>query len=282
MKVVSLVDNSRLRKRRDLLTEPGFCLCIFTHELRILFDTGISGIFRSNAHRLNVNVAQISLAVLSHHHFDHGGGLATFLEANTQAKIYLRSSSTEDFYIHLFGLFKRRIGLDESLFQHHPQRFVFINQFSNIAPDVFVLTKIDKRHPMPRGNRHLFVHTGRSSTLDSFEHELILVIRENGGLVVFTGCSHHGILNVLDAVLEHFPDQTIKAVFGGLHLIDLPLINTMAGSRENIEALGRAIMEYPIEKIYTGHCTGGKAFRILKEVVGEKLEYFATGCLIEM
>jgi len=282
MKVISLVDNNRLPQRKDLHTEPGLSLCIFTDEQQVLFDTGVSGVFHSNAHRLNVDIAHISLAVLSHHHFDHGGGLAAFLEANTQAKIYLRSSSTERLYLHLFGLFRRRIGLDESLFQHYPQRFTFINQFAEIAPDVFILTKMEKHHPMPKGNRHLFIRTGHSSRLDDFEHELILVIRGSGGLVVFTGCSHHGIQNMLDAVLEHFQGQTIKAVFGGFHLIDLPLINTMAGSRENIEELGCAIMEYPIRKIYTGHCTGAKAYRILREVVGVKLEYFATGCQIEI
>jgi 7,8-dihydropterin-6-yl-methyl-4-(beta-D-ribofuranosyl)aminobenzene 5'-phosphate synthase len=282
MKIISLVDNKRLSQRKDLHTEPGLSLCIFTDGQQILFDTGVSGIFRSNAQRLNVDVTRVSLAVLSHHHFDHGGGLATFLEANAQAKIYLRSSSTEHFYLHLFGFFRRRVGLDESLFRQYPQRFIFTNEFSEIASDVFILTKINKRHPAPKGNRHLFTHTGRSSKLDDFEHELILVVRENGALAVFTGCSHHGILNMLDAVLEHFPGQTIKAVIGGFHLIDLPLINSMAGSKEEVEELGRAILKYPIEKIYTGHCTGIKAYRVLRNVIGAKLEYLATGRQVEV
>ena len=282
MKIVSLVDNHRLPHRNDLRTEPGLALCVFTQEQQILFDTGISGNFLSNARRLDVDVDHISLAVLSHHHFDHGGGLKTFFEANSQAKVYLRSSNTEAFYLHLFGLIKRRIGLDETLFQQYPQRFTHIDQFSEITPGVFILTKMEKRHPTPMGNRHLFIHSGGSRRIDDFEHELILVVRENEGLVVFTGCSHHGILNMLEAVIEHFPDQKIRAVFGGFHLIDRPLINNMAGSKEDIEELGRAILEYPIEKVYTGHCTGAKAYRILSEVMGAKLEYLAAGCQIEI
>ena len=81
---------------------------------------------------------------------------------------------------------------------------------------------------------------------------------------------------MLDAVLEHFPGQTIKAVFGGFHLIDLPLINSMAGNKDDVEELGKAILKYPIERVYTGHCTGIKAYRILKEVMGAKLEYYCT------
>ena len=69
--------------------------------------------------KLNVNIAKVTHSVISHHHFDHGGGLLTFLKANHQAKVYLRNSSTEQFYFDIFGLIKRRIGLDETLFQLH-------------------------------------------------------------------------------------------------------------------------------------------------------------------
>jgi 7,8-dihydropterin-6-yl-methyl-4-(beta-D-ribofuranosyl)aminobenzene 5'-phosphate synthase len=282
MEVISLIENTGLSNRKDLHTEHGLSLFIRSNDQQILFDTGISGNFHLNAQRFNVNTAKVTHAVLSHHHFDHGGGLATFLEANNQARVYLRNSSTEQFHLDIFGLLKRRVGLDETLFQLHPHRFVFIDQFSEIAPDVFILTKINKRHSMPKGNRHLFIGAGSTKRLDDFEHELIMVIRESTGLAVFTGCSHHGILNMLDAVLEHFPGQTIKAIFGGFHLIDLPLINSMAGSKDDIKKLGGAILKYPVEKVYTGHCTGIKAYRILKEVMGAKLEYFATGCKTEV
>jgi 7,8-dihydropterin-6-yl-methyl-4-(beta-D-ribofuranosyl)aminobenzene 5'-phosphate synthase len=277
IEVISLIENTGLLNRKDLRTEHGLSLFIGSKGQQILFDTGTSGNFHLNAQKLDVKTAKVTLAVISHHHSDHGGGLATFLEENHKAKVYLRNSSTEQFYLDIFGLLRRRISLDETLFQLHPQRFVFVSKFSEIAPDVFILTKINQRHATPKGNRHLFIGTGSSKRLDGFEHELILVIRQNTGLVVFTGCSHHGILNMLDSVLEHFPGQTIKAVFGGFHLIDLPLINSMAGSKNDVEELGQAILKYPIEKVYTGHCTGIKAYRILKEVMGAKLEYFAAG-----
>jgi 7,8-dihydropterin-6-yl-methyl-4-(beta-D-ribofuranosyl)aminobenzene 5'-phosphate synthase len=282
MEIISLIDNKENPLGIDLHSEHGLAVCIRTKGRYILFDTGASGIFLSNAQRLDVNIADISHAVLSHHHFDHGGGLAAFFEVNSQAKLYLRNSKTEHYYLHFLGFFRRRIGLNASLFQQYPQRVTYIDQFSEIASDVFILTQIGKRHLPPKGNRHLFVHEGKSKRLDDFEHELILVVKESGSLVVFTGCSHHGILNMLDAVMDHFPNQNIKAVFGGFHLIDRPSKNSMAGSRSDVEALGQAIMKYPIGKVYTGHCTGSKAYGILKEVMGEKLEYFATGCRVEL
>jgi len=282
MKVIALVENTRLPGRDDLASEHGLSLCIFTNEQQILFDTGASGVFHSNAQKLDVDTAQANLAVISHHHFDHGGGLASFFEANRQAKVYLRTSGTEDFYFEFFGLIKRRIGLDKNLFQQQAHRFAWVNQSYEIAPGIFILTEIGKQHPHPKGNRHLFAGAGRSRQRDDFEHELILVVRGDAGLTVFSGCSHHGVLNMLDAVLEHFSGQTIQALFGGFHLIDLPMINNMAGSRAEVEELGRALLNYPIDKIYTGHCTGTKAYRILKRVMGAKLEYFATGCTTEL
>ena len=238
MEVISLIDNIRPVDRKDLHQEHGLSQFIRSNGQQILFDTGISGNFHQNSQKLNVDTAKVTHAVISHHHFDHGGGIATFLAENHQANVFLRNSSTEEFYLDIFGLIKRPIGLDKTLFQLHPQRFSFVSQFSEIAPDVFIITKINTLHPMPKGNRHLFVGTGSSKRLDDFEHELILVIRQNTGLVVFTGCSHHGILNMLDAVIEHFPGQTIKAVFGGFHLIDLPLINNMAGTKGDITDSG--------------------------------------------
>lgn len=140
MEVVSLIENTGHRK--DLRTEHGLSLSILSEGQRILFDTGISGKFHLNARALGVDTTQIDLAVISHHHFDHGGGLAAFLGANHQAKVYLRNSSTEQFYLDIFGLLRRPIGLDETPFQLYSQRFVFVSQLAEIAPDVFILTKI--------------------------------------------------------------------------------------------------------------------------------------------
>lgn len=282
MKVVTLIENTKIPQSKDLHKEAGLALCIYSAGQQILFDTGMSGDFLPNAQRLNVDIARVNLAVVSHHHLDHGGGLAAFLEANNHAKIYLKSSRTEDFDFDFFGLFRRKVGLDAALFQKAPQRFVFTDQFFEIAPGVFILTKIEKQHPTPKGNRHLYMSSGKSRQLDDFAHELILVVKDDSGLVVFTGCSHNGILNMLDAVVAQFPGQHIKAIFGGFHQMDLPMINSMAGSKEDVEELGRELLKYPVDKIFTGHCTGQKAYRILKDVMGSRLDYFTTGSQIEI
>lgn len=282
MKVTCLVENTCLPDRTDLQPEHGLSLSILTGGRQTLFDTGISGKFIPNAVRLGVDIAQTDLAVISHHHYDHGGGLAAFLKANPGAMVYLRQSKTENFFFRIFGPLKEPIGIDGNLLKDHSDRFTLIDEFTEIVPGVFIITRIGRQHPSPKGNKYLFRVDGNTSRPDDFAHELVLVIKESAGLVVFSGCSHSGILNVMDAVVEHFPQQPIKALFGGLHLIGYPLFNGMAGSQQEVEKLAQALLQYPLEKTYTGHCTGLKGYRVLKGIMGDKLSYFATGAQVEI
>jgi len=282
MKVTVLVENTALEGRSDLSAEHGLSLHIQYNGRQILFDTGVTEAFGRNAERLGVDTHDADMAIISHHHFDHGGGLAHFLETNARARVFLKRHEAGDCYFRAFGILNKYIGLDTSLFQRHADRFEFVDKFTEICPEVFILTEIGKPYPEPKGNRYLFVKKGDTYSLDGFEHELIMVVREKEGLVVFTGCSHSGILNMLDAVTKQFEGLPIKAVFGGFHMIGLPILNLMAGSKREVEGIGKEILRYPIEKAYTGHCTGAKAYRVLKRVMGEKLEYLPTGSSVEL
>jgi 7,8-dihydropterin-6-yl-methyl-4-(beta-D-ribofuranosyl)aminobenzene 5'-phosphate synthase len=283
MKVTALVENTRLENRQDLNPEWGLSLHIQHDGAQILFDTGATEAYGHNAERLGVGLREVDVVIISHHHYDHGGGLAHFLETNSKAKVYLRRNEAGDpYYRAFFGIINKYVGLDNTLLRKHSDRFVFVDEFAEIWPGVFILTEIGNRYPLPRGNRHLFVEEGGARRLDRFEHELVLVVREQEGLVVLTGCSHRGILNMVDAVSSQFQGFPIKAVFGGFHLIGLPKLNTMAGSKREVEGIGEEILKYPIEKVYTGHCTGPKAYRVLKGVMRDKLEYLPTGGGVEV
>jgi 7,8-dihydropterin-6-yl-methyl-4-(beta-D-ribofuranosyl)aminobenzene 5'-phosphate synthase len=282
MKVTTLVENTRLEGRKDLSAEHGLSLHIQCDGKQLLFDTGATEAFGHNAEKLGIDIREVDMAVISHHHFDHGGGLAHFLETNAQAKVYLRRNDDGDFYFRAFRIINKYIGLDKRLFRNHADRFEFVDNFTEISPDVFILTAIGNSYLLPKGNRYLFVKEGDAFSLDGFDHELVMVVRESEGLVVFTGCSHRGILNMVDAVNRHFHSLPIKAAFGGFHLIGMPILKLMAGSKKGVESIGKEILKYPIEKVYTGHCTGKKAYRVLKGVMKERLDYLPTGSSVEI
>jgi len=280
--VTALIENDRVEGRNDLVAEFGLSLHICHGDLQILFDTGASGAFVDNAERLGLDVGAIDLAVLSHQHFDHGGGLERFLTLNQRARVHLRASGWAPRFFRAFVVVKRPIGLDGSLFERFAHRFDLVTQSAEIAPGVFAVTEIGSEHPRPTGNRFLFVERDGALVPDPFEHELLLVVRDDDGLAVFTGCSHHGILNMIEAARSRFPGVPVKAVFGGFHLIGLPFGASMAASRAEVESIGRRMLELTEGTVYSGHCTGRAAFDVLGGVMGDTLRALPTGSTIEI
>ncbi len=282
MRVTTLIENERLEGRDDLTPEFGLSLHIEAGGTRILFDTGSSGAFAGNAERLGIDLHAVDVAVLSHHHFDHGGGLETFLEANRTAPVYLRAAACKNRQFRALGVIRRSIGIDCTLFDRFPDRFRAVAEETEIAPGAWVLTDIPGDHARPTGNRHLFVENEGGVESDPFDHELTLAIEDDDGLVVFTGCSHSGILNMIDGVTRRFPGKPIRAVFGGFHLIGLPMLNTMSASRDQVRSMAASILDVPVGRVYTGHCTGPKAYRVLEQVMGDRLQSFPTGTVAEV
>jgi 7,8-dihydropterin-6-yl-methyl-4-(beta-D-ribofuranosyl)aminobenzene 5'-phosphate synthase len=280
--ITTLIENTRKDDNDDLTAEHGLSLYISFNERAILFDTGASDSFSKNADKLGVYPGTADAAVLSHHHYDHSGGLPRFFELNSNAKVYLRRPPDGDCYFKAFLFRKRYIGLDKHLFKAYSTRFAFIEEFTEILPDVYVFTNIGSTYPKPKGNRYLYIKRDTHWSLDNFAHELIMAIRENGKLVIFTGCSHNGMLNMIDTVAKKFNGIPIKAVIGGFHLVGLPKLNTMAGNKSEVQNIAKKVLNYPVQSIYTGHCTGQKAYAVLKSVLGEKLQHLHTGTILQI
>jgi len=277
MKITTLIKNRESITEPGLFSEWGLSLCIDFNNHSILFDTGASGAFADNAEHLSIKVDSFDVAVLSHHHFDHGGGLKRFFELNSNAKVYLADAPDGECFIKISGFLKKYIGLDRDVMNHHRGRFEFVGKPTEILPDVFIFPKIIDTHPKPLGNKQLHLKTEGRLSPDEFSHEIVMAVKENGKLVIFTGCSHNGILNMIDTVARDFEGVPIKAVIGGFHLMASPPFNFMTVKRKDAENIGISVLNYPVEVTYTGHCTGKKAFNVLKSVMGERIKDMRTG-----
>jgi 7,8-dihydropterin-6-yl-methyl-4-(beta-D-ribofuranosyl)aminobenzene 5'-phosphate synthase len=282
MRITTLIENHGAREDEGLQAEFGLSLHVELGETRILFDTGATGAFAGNASRLGTDLSAVDLVVLSHHHFDHGGGLAAFLERNSRAPIYLKRPVDGAQYARVFGLFSRYVGIDQGLLESHEERFVFVDRFAEVAPGWFIVPDVLRLHPRPKGNRFLYLRTRRGWERDDFDHELILVARDADGIVIFTGCSHGGILNMIRTVADRFPGAPIKAVIGGFHLLGAPPFRAMGLGKKQIAELGRKLLAYPGTAYHTGHCTGDRAFRALKRIMGERLNAIHTGSVTSL
>lgn len=282
MKIAVLIENEGIDGRDDLQPEFGLSLHVELGGVRLLFDTGASAAFAANAAALGIDLARVDVAVLSHQHYDHGGGLARFFELNRRATVHLRDSPLRDRYSDRGTKPGRPIGIDLELVRGNPLRFARVIGTVEVAPGIFLLTDIGAQHPRPEANRLLLVEQDGALAPDTFDHELVMVAQESDGIVVFTGCSHSGVLNMLDSAAARFPSVPIKAVVGGFHLMGRPPGDSMAGSRAEVEALGRQIRARVSGVVLTGHCTGRQAFDVLHGVMGQALQRLSTGVEVEV
>jgi 7,8-dihydropterin-6-yl-methyl-4-(beta-D-ribofuranosyl)aminobenzene 5'-phosphate synthase len=280
MRITTLIENRPSRTDPDLVSEWGLSLHVAFAGHSILFDTGLSGAFAKNAERLSVDLSSVDATVLSHHHLDHGGGLRRFFQSNGKAKVYLGKEPDGECVIKLFGLFTKYAGLEKTVGTDFRDRFATISEPAEIFPDVFILPRMGATRPKPGAN--LYVRKNGRLIPDDFAHEVAMVIKDENKLVVFTGCSHNGILNMVDTVSEEFARVPIKAVIGGFHLVSTPPFNFMAGSRREVRNLAASVLNYPVDVTYTGHCTGTRAFGVLKAVMGDRLRDMRTGSTFEI
>jgi 7,8-dihydropterin-6-yl-methyl-4-(beta-D-ribofuranosyl)aminobenzene 5'-phosphate synthase len=109
---------------------------------------------------------------------------------------------------------------------------------------------------------------------DSFDHEQSLVFDTPEGLFVMNSCSHAGADNIVKEVEATFPGKKIYGILGGFHLYRY--------KDEAVYAFAKRLLELDVQKIYTGHCTGSRAFEILHEVLGERACQMFTGMSIEV
>ena len=281
MRMTVLIENDAPTNGGELSAEFGLSLLFDLGGRQILFDTGETGVFADNASRLGLDIAGVDLAVLSHQHFDHGGGLARFLELNDHAPVYLRRAEHADRYSR-FPDRTQPIGIDLGLLQRCSDRFVELEETTEIIPGVTLVLEAGFRHPRPPGNDRLLVQRGDQLVADEFDHELTMVLHDDDGMVVVTGCSHSGVLNMIDAALERFPDRRLKTVVGGFHLIGLPSADSMALSRPEVEEIGRELRSRCDGPIFTGHCTGHRAFDVLGGVLGDQLHHLSIGATTEI
>ena len=94
MKITIIYDNTAFRK--DLQADWGFSALVEVKKRKILFDTGANGrILLSNMEKLKVNPEEIEDVFISHPHWDHTGGLSSFLQLNNKVKLWIPSYFSE-------------------------------------------------------------------------------------------------------------------------------------------------------------------------------------------
>lgn len=210
MQITCLVEDSSIDV--NFKAEHGLSLHIYSNK-NILFDMGATDLFLVNARKLGIDIRDVDIAFISHGHYDHGGGLPYFLKENQKANVYLKKEAVNKYYAKDDGSW-REIGLNIE----KEKRIKFLSKNKSFG-NIHVITEINKKFPQYK--EPLYKKSNKNLILDDFSHELFLVIEEKNWISIITGCSHNGILNIVDTAYRHFGNKTIKLLIGGFHMINL-------------------------------------------------------------
>lgn len=277
-----------LLQRRGMRIMAGGSLCCANHGLALvitahgpggprtlLFDGGpVDYAVERNGVRLGIDFGAVGAAMLSHGHWDHAGGLPRAIEMIVQAN----GGRSVPLLLHP-GMFRPRGA-------RQPDGGV-LPMAPIPTPEEWALLGAEPvvtDTPQTCLDGRFFV-SGEIPRITSYEQGLIgqvcrpvdgadwapdpLLMDErflavhvrDKGLVVFSACSHAGIVNVLHHARATFPDVKLHAVMGGFHLSG----PTEAIIPETVRDLGT----FGLDLIIPAHCTGWRALNALERAYGE-------------
>ncbi len=270
MEIITLVENS---SGNHCEGEHGLSFYIQTEKHKLLMDFGASDLLLKNSFLLDVDLTQIDTCILSHGHYDHGGGILAFHQTNPIANLYLKSTSGGEYYNLSHG-YDKYIGIEKDIL-NLPQ-CIFVQDDLEIDDELFLFTNITGRRYPAKGNFHLKQKIGENFIQDTFDHEQCLVITQGNQRILLSGCAHNGIINILERYFEIFHSYP-DIVISGFHLMQKT--EYTEDDIKNIQEIGRELLKTGA-LFYTGHCTGEPAFGILKEIMQEKLQHLYSGMKI--
>ncbi|HTO11951.1 MAG TPA: MBL fold metallo-hydrolase [Candidatus Binatia bacterium] len=248
----------------------------------LLFDAGPEGdTLVRNAAILGVDFGEVEAIVLSHGHWDHGGGLLAAIASVTKR----RPGAPVPCFVHP-GMFGQRGSQrpDGVLIVQEPvpaperlaaagARVESTRQAQTIAEVFHVSGEIPRVTPYETG---LPGHVRRAADGRTWEPDPLImdersvsVHLKGRGQLVFSACSHAGIVNVLTHARATFPSVPLWGAMGGLHL---------SGSTEPIIPDTVAdLARFGLGVLAPGHCTGWRAMAALARELGDVLVPSAVG-----
>lgn len=294
--VPGYVENELPRlQKRGLRLWSGQCMCCAAHGFScaitarrgdasrtLLFDTGPdSWVFERNVERLGFDMGSIDGIVLSHGHWDHAGAMLRALEM-TQLSNGGREMPT---YMHP-GMYRSRAikAADGEMrpFADVPTEGQLAQQGARVvhatAPQLILDDFFYVSGEIPRVTEFetgLQGHYRRTDDGKYWEPDFLIMderfvaVRVNAGIVVFTACSHAGVVNVMTHARDCFPGLALHAVIGGFHL--------SGGNERVIPETVAALQAFDLKTIAAAHCTGWRAVSALAAEFGAAVAPSAVG-----
>jgi 7,8-dihydropterin-6-yl-methyl-4-(beta-D-ribofuranosyl)aminobenzene 5'-phosphate synthase len=261
--ITVLADNC-VDRGEGLLAEHGLSLLVATGDRRVLLDSGQSDICVRNAARLGVDLRGLSAVVLSHGHYDHGGGLPALLDQVSRLEVTAHPAAFAPKYSRRQGQQDRHIGLAYGV-DDLGRRGATVRLESDaheVADGLIATGSVPRVTGFEKSDPHFWVKADEGWALDQLMDDQALVAHTGQGLVVLLGCAHAGVVNTLHHAVTLTGEERIRAVVGGLHLA--------SASMERIELTVAGLQHMDVGQVVACHCTGFLAETRLHAAFGRR------------
>lgn len=272
MRIINLVENELGDSGCE--AAHGLSFYVETENHKFLFDSSPSEVVIRNAQMLGVDLTAVDTVILSHGHYDHSGGILPFVQLNPKAKIYIQQNAGGEYYAfdgEEQGF--RYIGIDKKILSL-PQ-VQLLKGDTKIDDELQVFTVDQRAYPLPSTNKRLRELCDGQYIQDEFHHEQNLLLIAGGKKILFCGCAHNGILNVMETLERKFGSAMLPdLVIGGFHLMKRTEFSESDTSE--VTEIANRLKSYKAH-FATCHCTGLPVFNQMKEIMGDQLSYVRSG-----
>ncbi len=252
LKILAIMDNLP-GSHKGLAYEHGLSFYIEGSYNKLLFDFGQGENTLKNFKSLGLDPRDLDLGIISHSHYDHANGFmdfSSFFKGKTLITgrgFFNKKYGVEDEILSYLGL-----NFDHSFLNRNNTKHITFDDFYKIDDELYLIGNFENLRPNP----NFLVEKDGKLELDLFSDEISLVIKRPEGISVLLGCSHPGVIPMLEKIGSKFNEKIIN-VFGGTHLI--------GDTKNQIMEVLNSLKSLGVKNIYFSHCSGSRALDIFAQ-----------------
>ena len=223
--------------RADLPRSWGFSALIDFRGRRVLFDAGSDPVLLlENMERMQIDPSSIEHAVISHQHGDHLRGVYWVFEENPKMQVHFLDVFPEE-------AFRRAAAVG---MKPHRVKGPF-----EVVPGIF-----------------------STGIVDGLPPEQSIVIETSQGMVMLVGCSHPGLIKLVDTAQQQRKQDSLRLLLGGFHLL--------RKQPEDVKSIIAQLKQRKVDTVLPGHCTGDEAIDLFHLEFGDRFHAAGTGRQIRL